>query len=1266
MQNYIRKINSILLCSGLLLVYIGCGSKDGKVESSRFSLKIEPPEGVYPESDTLYIKVTPSKDADICYTTRKDENPKPCERSYVVKAKAEAGNPITIPVRPEYDQGATTGIFNLKIFAKSKDSEEIAESKIYTIILAPFITINPPEGFYQQVITVAVGCNKPCWLYYTTDGTEPSEASTKSEDGFILQVENDITLQVLAVDKTLGIKTPPERRKYYIDKNPPETSVVGIETCSCVLGCDKKIPDAVRCSNAITLSLISVDDKSPSAEVFWSVDGFEPEDKAEKYYEAGGNTYRAKDSADVPIRSHTILKFFSKDLAGNREPVRTMIILIGDRPFGYAVPPGGIFGKDKVPVDVYLYTIPQDAYITYKVDFPDGSTEQVQSCASPCKVTLTKEGRNIITFRAYKGSMFDEQRRVDFIIDLNPPRVFFEPANCFSDSGPISATIKSDEEKTKVFFRICDKEAFGCSVTDCSAYSPEILSGTAPVTNITIDIPSVIFFCGIDIAGNVSEIKKVECEVSGKYIEEFDNQDNMDRTETTLSWERGKLTLSRDSIPSEGSIDTQGTGTVDIDTYGKVAAIVDAGTGIKLIDISTPTSLGIVSQITLSNPRSAKFWNDVLIVLTNDKLLAYDISNPRAPQQIGSADLPSDLSIPQGQANVINLWGKYVILSAGNQGLVIAKINHERTQSINRISFERIGGISPSPGQGIRSSQDIDIFGNMVAIAEADGGLRLVLIERPNSPSPLTSYSDFLATQDSAVSVKFFFPYVAVGTSNGTIHIIDISNPQDARKIASLQLSTGVRINKIQQWGMYLIVADNQGVKFIDVKDPTNPSLSYDMRRGITQSLYIYGDRLLAGDGNSGLYVYKLAEPYESAYEMKELIGSGAKFVAIDGVFASAATAGEIKFWITKDIFSPEAVTEAEGSNISSYTIWGNKLIIGDGDKVKIFKFLPFGNLEFQKEITLSQIKPGSRAYEILTWGDTALIAGGNSVFMFPLSDIANLSNEKVVKIDTIQGQNFSAYDIDTAGNILYVSSRDSRVIALRILDNAFSVLLDNVVSSGVYEILPWGRYIATAQSISGLIFYDVSQIVFGRFAQVGALPFPDAIGVKPFGYFNLVLRDNSISLIDNTYIDRLREVYSANIKADYGVLFGDIAFVKDKDGKAKFVRFAKSKILFVTEGKAKSKNLTQDLKTQINDAQLIVSECETQSLNCPAVGCYVNFELSNNGGNTWIEVPPNSGFFPFGSTGTSLMWRAKFRTGEPMISPEICRITINYRFGRR
>ncbi|GBD02818.1 hypothetical protein HRbin19_00088 [bacterium HR19] len=1244
----------------LFLFFSPSCNKNKQNAQKNFFLEISPQEGVYPEYSTLYISVrVRGKDAELCYTVREKDNPKPCEREYVKRVKVSADNSVTIPATPEFTEGATEGVFHIKILAKSKDGEEILESRRYKIILKPFITVNPRGGFYSKDITVAVGCNKPCFLYYTLDGSNPVEKGKKEENGFIIDVKNDIKLQVYAEDKVLGLKSDIRTEEYFIDKSPPETIVLGTETCKCEKGCDKKVPDVVRCKNAVTLSLIGNDDKSPSIDVFWSVDGFDPSDEVEKSFEAGGNTFRAKNSGQVPVKTHTIVKFFSKDLAGNKENIRTLIVLIGDRPFAYAIPPGGVFGSSQIPLEVQIFSIPDDALISYTVSYPDSSTYTSTDCPSPCKIVLEKEGKNIITFRAYKGGLADEQRRADFIIDKTPPRVFFEPANCFSDSGPISATIKADEEKVKVFWKICEKDLPGCSLPSCDPNSPDVLSGTAPVTNIVIDIPSFVFVCGRDLAGNTSEVIKTECEVSGKYIEEFDNQDKMDSNETTASWGNGKLTLKRDSPSSEGSVDTQGAGTRDIDVRDKTAFIIDANSGVKVIDISSPSAPGVVAQLGLTSAISLSLWHDVLFVLTNSKIFAYDISNVRNIKQIGSVDLSSDLSISPNQANNIRVWGKYLIISAGNQGVVLVKVRRDQTTSTHSVAFERVGGIMPSSNASGVSSQDIDVFGNLVAVAEGRGGLRILSVQNPSAPSQLTSVSDFLSSGESAQSVKFFFPYVVVGTNNGGIYIFDSLNPKKTKQIASFTVSSGIPINDIDVWGNILIISDNQGIKFIDVRDPSNPSVVYDLRRGGTLSSFVYGDRLLAGDINSGLYIYKIAEPYEKPYEVS-VLDTGSAYASCDGFIASTAGGDRAKFFTISDPFTPSSITGVSGSDLSSLLVWGTKLIVGDGSKIKFFDFPPTDPI---KEIDLSSLKSGVRVRKILGWGDTAIVAGESALFLVPLSQIADLTPDKIFKYEK---SGISFYDIDISGDTLFVSSRDSRVIVLRISEGPnITLLLDNLVSSAVWGSIYFGKYLAVAEGISGLIYYDVSQLIFSRIAQIGALPVQNAIGVKNFGYFDLVFRDTSLSLADNTYIDRPREVYSASLKVKNGSVFGDLAVVYDGDGKAKIIRFARGKTLYLSEGKAQSTNLTPDLKSSIKDASISVSYCETQDINCDKVGCNVSFQLTNNGGLSWVEVIPNAGFFPFNSTGTSLMWRANLKTGDPTITPEICRIIINYRFGR-
>lgn len=1244
---------SLLLFISIPFTYSCRGKDEQKAEVSRLFVKLKPAGGVYPQYSTFYITVETNKEIDVCYTIKEKHNPKPCEREHVFRAKASSEEPLTIPVIPEFAEGATTGVFFLRVYAKAKDGEEAMVFGKYEIILVPFITVTPPGGFFPREITVAVGCNKPCYLYYSTDGSEPKE---KVEDGFILDVTNDIVLKVYAEDKAIGIKSETIQYEFFIDRNAPKTNVLGIEDCTCISGCDKEPKEVVRCKKETTVSLVAVDDKSPQSEIFWTTDGIDPSDDLYSLVEAGGNTNKSNDSADIPIRTHTILKFFSKDIAGNKEDIKTAIVLIGDKPFAYAVPAGGIFNKEAVPLKVKLYSIPYDALLSYVVSFPDATTLFSDSCRSPCEITLEKEGRNVIAFRAFKDGLYDDQRRADYIIDLNPPVVSMEPANCFSDSGPISATIKSNEEKVRVFWRICDKELPGCKLDDCGPISPEVISGIAPVTDVIIEIPSFVFYCGVDQAGNKTDIKKSDCEVSGKYEETFVNQDNMDASETDAEWGGGKLTLKRDSIKEEGQIDTQGGGTIDIDVYGKLAIMVDQGSGIKLVDISSTSAPGIISQIRNSRVRSAEMWNDIVFVLTDSTLEAYDISNPRSPKRIGNA-LLTDLGIVQTSSNQIKVWGKYIIISAGSEGIVIVQISHSQTTSTRSVTFERIGGF----GLAGSESNKIDVFGNILAIAEEARGMRLISIEKPSSPVSITSYSEFLVSGEIAISLKMFFPYVAIGTNNGNLYVISISQPAKTEKIS--EISLGARINHIEAWGKFLIVSDNRGIKFLDVGNPAEPKLLYQVNRGPSTYTLAYGDRILVGDTNSALFIYKIAESFERAYELY-VLGRNAYRVSLDGGTAGVARSDEVSLFEVLDPFSPKPLTSiqissSDDSDPYSYLLWGDKVLIGDDSRLLIYNFLPYENVKMIKELDLSSIRSGVKIREIVAWGDHAVIAGEKAVFMLPLSDISNLSPSSVIKYDV------PAYDIDISGDILYVSSREPKVVALRITPNAFSLLLSNLVSTAVYETVPFGKYILTAQNTLGMIMYDVSQIIFGRMAQVGSVAMSQIFGLENFGYYTLAFGGDHTVLIDNSYVDRLREVYSARLKSSQGDIFGAIAIVTDRDGKSKIIRFAREKFTYLLESKAKSKELTPDLKVSIKDAQLTVVSCETQSENCEKVGCSTTFQLSNNGGATWVDIPPNAGFFPFGSTGRSLMWRATLRTGDPFITPEICKIIINYRFGR-
>ena len=1235
-----------------------CKKKDFGTGPQEFKIYLDPKSGEYPEYSTFYLKLYATKRAKVWWTENKDLDDK--NRQYVKSAIVDADAPLTIPVLPQYQEGDTAGVFVINVAAQDERGVELRLTEKYTIILVPYVRVSPKGGFFPSEITVSLGCNKPCNLFYTLDGSEPTEKSQSVKDGTILEISQDTTVKYFAKDPSIGIKSTVLEEKYFIDTSSPKTQAFGLEKCKCESGCDKgdeSPPDVVRCNSSVTVELVATDDKSPRTEIFWSVDGKIPSDETESLFDYGGNTFTGKDVVDVPIDTHTILKFFSKDEAGNKSQIQTVIVLVGEAPFAYAEPPGGVYGKDKIPLDVKIKTIPQDANLTYIVSFPTGETSYSDICSSPCSLTLSKEGKNIISFRAFKGSLVDTNRREDYILDSTPPQVFVEPAECKSEAGPFQMTLKTDEPAW-VMWKFCEPDIPTCKMSACDENEEKVNKGTSPVTGIVIDRPYNFFYCAKDKAGNLSEIKKIGCSVVGKFEETFQNQDNMDAQNTDASWGNGKLSIKRDTPEKISSLDTGGSGTQDIDVYGQYVFVIDGGVGVRVIDVSSISSPSVLYTYTLTGAVSLRAWGDVLFVATGSEIYALDIQNPRSIKSVGVIS-QQDLAVTSNQINEISIWGKYLIVSAGTSGIIIVEITNDEFQTSKSIKMKRVGGIQPSSASVDIFSRKSDISGNLLFVAEARGGLRILDIKDPSSPKELTSFSSFLEGTEQAISVKAFQPYVAVGTNNGNLYIIDIKDLKNPSVLSNLSVGSGIPINHLDSYGIFIILADTQGVKFVDIRDVKNPKIASDVRVGSSLRVQNFGNLLYVADANSGLFILKIAE---ISREIKKVQGIETSSVYFDlsGATVVSASDKSVKLKEVNSVFSPQELTSSTDlQNISAVSIWGEYLLVLEKTKLKVIKVYPIGATWVEEgSFDFENIKTGLSIKELKVWGNILIVGSDKGIFAVPLSRPSEITSDKILRFDV------SAERVDIQGDRIFVGTGQNSLVVLRITQNNFQELLRFTSSGPLFGLASFGELLATSQIVSGFVLYDISQVQLGRIAVKGASPIQSSFDPLLFGQYIFSISDKVLSVLDISFPDSPREVISTSkLNATRGKNYGDLSFILGSS--LDIVRFSRSKSSYLLESKATSKVVTKDLKVSIRDASVVLNTCETQELVCQNVGCSVEVQLSNNGGRTWIDVPPNAGFFPFQSTGVDLIWKVNLKTQDPLVSPEICKLTIIYRFGK-
>jgi hypothetical protein len=152
--------------------------------------------------------------------------------------------------------------------------------------------------------------------------------------------------------------------------------------------------------------------------------------------------------------------------------------------------------------------------------------------------------------------------------------------------------------------------------------------------------------------------------------------------------------------------------------------------------------------------------------------------------------------------------------------------------------FEEIGSYD-TPGRAI----DLQIIGNYAYIADYDGGLRIINISNPSSPSEVGYFYDNRTMVD--VCIQGNYAYVASSSYQG-LKIIDISNPSSPYQVGYLESpwddSYGIAISDTLVYQNFR----DRGFCVINVSTPSNPveigrlSISGDQGRLIKEGNFVY------------------------------------------------------------------------------------------------------------------------------------------------------------------------------------------------------------------------------------------------------------------------------------------------------------------------------------------------------------------------------------------------------------------------------------------
>jgi hypothetical protein len=389
---------------------------------------------------------------------------------------------------------------------------------------------------------------------------------------------------------------------------------------------------------------------------------------------------------------------------------------------------------------------------------------------------------------------------------------------------------------------------------------------------------------------------------------------------------------------------------------------------------ATNVSVSGSTQITCTTPPGSSN-STVPIVLqtangnaTNQNGFAYGVSRGNKLDMISSA---------AGVCYGLAVQGNYAYMGEG-RNLIVVDVSTPSSPS-------RVGKIT-LPG----IIQDIAIFNNYAFVADTEGGLQVVNITTPSTPT----IAGFYATTNSLASSVTIYggrAYVTDAQQNIGLQIFDLSNPFSPVLLSTTSVSGYAEkvLVKASSTGVFACLTTPSYLQIIDVSNPQSPAL----RGGVSIGGSTFS---LAMSGN---YIYAATHNINSDLKIIDISNTNAP--------AIVATAPTILDSVAVTVANGYvyAISDIDGYGFYSFTASGSSLTVA-------------GNLP--------HVVADPYGSKIVVSGSYAYIASGHAGLQ--VVSISSLYNPSLVTTFTDSGAVTTPFYVAVMGNTLCCGNASFKV----------------------------------------------------------------------------------------------------------------------------------------------------------------------------------------------------------------------------------------------
>ncbi len=262
--------------------------------------------------------------------------------------------------------------------------------------------------------------------------------------------------------------------------------------------------------------------------------------------------------------------------------------------------------------------------------------------------------------------------------------------------------------------------------------------------------------------------------------------------------------------------------------------------GLAVIDISDPSSPRFQGQLVpyIGCPvmDAAQYGNYAYLACGDSGILIADVSNPADPSFASR--------ITPGNITLLEVKDNYLFATGLDAGFLVYDLSNPTNPSQvgSYVSFAH-----PS---------DLAINGNLALIVENIGTLYVLDISDPTTPTRIVYYYN----DDYFTGVSMVGTTALITGVDSSLMMVDISNPSSPQLLIIYR--TPRSSERVGASGTVAVVADEYGMRVIDIEDPANPvSASYIYGTGWVQDADVYdGYGFLADEYD--LRIYDLSDPY--------------------------------------------------------------------------------------------------------------------------------------------------------------------------------------------------------------------------------------------------------------------------------------------------------------------------------------------------------------------------------------------------------------------